>query len=269
MKQKQEIIVRNLGNDTHHRTLSNHYLNKQSTETFEMLTGEVIFNQPEPMFKQNMVTVQLSRGGQITACGYPGGFIDPITGNLHGNYEGLMPGQMVTVGFVNGNSAAPIILNKYPYQGVGNTLTEKSFITPMYLAGYSPNDTLMGNISGSVIGLYTGLNPLGGRLLGSIGIDAFTECNITAQTSILLDALVSVEVKSLLVKVNSTTDIEINATTFVQIKTATQSMKTLVDALLDILTNFATAGSPVAHTTDPATKALIAAEKAKWALLLK
>jgi len=266
---RQRKFSKDLGKDTHARSVENNKFQKQSRQTTEILSGQVLINQPEPVFSQNAVTVNLSKGGNISGVGIPGAFIDPLTGNLHGVYEGLIPGQMVTLGFVDGNSSSPIILNKYPYQGVGNTLTEKSFITPMYLAGYSPNDTLMGNVSGSVIGLYTGLNPLGGRLLGSIGIDAFTECNITAQTSILLDALVSVEVKSLLVKVNSTTDIEINATTFVQIKTATQSMKTLVDGLLDLLTNFATAGSPTAQTTDPATKAAIAAEKVKWAALLK
>ena len=159
----------------------------------------------------NAVSVKLSQGGNLSPVGIPGAFIDPLTGNLHGLYEGFIPGQMVSIGFVEGNSAAPIILNRYPYQGKGNTLTESTYITPMFIAGYSPNDTLLGNVSGSVIGLYTGVNTLGGRLPGSIGIDAFTECNITAQTDILLDALVSAEVKSALVKMTGSVSAEISA----------------------------------------------------------
>lgn len=208
---KQRVLSKNLGKDTHTRSVEKNAFQSQSTQTFEILTGEVLLNQPEPVFSQNAVTVALSKGGNISGVGIPGAFIDPITGNLHGVYEGLMPGQMVTLGFVDGNDKAPIILNRYPYQGVGNSLTRRSYRTPMFLAGYSPNDTLIGNISGSVIGLYTGINSLGGRLLGSIGIDAFTECNITAQTDILLDALVSAEVKSALVKMTGSVKAVISA----------------------------------------------------------
>jgi hypothetical protein len=209
--QQQRKISKNRGNDTHTRNVENNKFQTQSTESYEIMTGEVFFNFVEPAFRQNAVSVRLSQGGNISPVGIPGGFIDPITGNLHGNYEGLIPGQMVSVGFINGNSAAPVILNKYPYQGVGNTLTASAFITPMFLAGYDSSDTLMGHFSGSVIGLYTGLNPLGGRLPGSIGIDAFTACDITAQTDILLDALVSAEVKSALIKLTGSVKVEVAA----------------------------------------------------------
>lgn len=211
MKNKQRKLNKNNGNDTHVRSLERDVFKQPSFKTFEIKTGEVFLNQVEPVFKQNAVTVNLSKGGRAEGVPLPGAFIDPITGNLHGVYEGLIPGQMVTMGFIDGNSAAPIILNRYPYQGKGNTLTENTFITPMFLAGYSPNDTLIGNVSGSVIGLYTGVNVLGGKLPGSIGIDAFTECNITAQTDILLDAIVSAEVKSALAKLTGTVSAEISA----------------------------------------------------------
>ena len=55
----------------------------------------------------------------------------------------------------------------------------------------------------------------------------------------------------------------------IQIKNATQNMKLLIDGMWDLLTSFDTTGSPVAHTTGPATLAKIITEKAKWALLLK
>lgn len=208
---RQRKLSKVNGKDTHVRSQERDLFQRQSVKTFEIKTGEVFLNQIEPAFKQNAVTVNLSKGGRVEGVPIPGAFIDPITGNLHGSYDGPIPGQMVSIGFVDGNSAAPIILNRYPYQGKGNTLTELSFITPMFLAGYDATDTLMGHFSGSKIGLYTGLNPLGGRLPGSIGIDAFTECNVTANTNILLDALVSAEVKSALVKLTGSVSAEISA----------------------------------------------------------
>lgn len=208
---RQRKLSKVNGKDTHVRSQERDLFQRQSVKTFEIKTGEVFLNQIEPAFKQNAVTVNLSKGGRIEGVPLPGAFIDPITGNLHGSYDGPITGQMISLGFVDGNSAAPIILNKYPYQGKGNTLTELSFITPMFLAGYDATDTLMGHFSGSKIGLYTGLNPIGGHLPGSIGIDAFTECNITANTNILLDALVSAEVKSVLVKMTGSVSAEISA----------------------------------------------------------
>ena len=208
---RQRKLSKNRGKDMHVRSLERDIFKAASTNTLEIMTGEVLLNQPEPAFKQNAVTVSLSKGGRIEGVPLPGAFIDPITGNLHGSYDGPIFGQMVSLGFVGGNSSAPIILNKYPYQGKGNTLTELSFITPMFLAGYDATDTLMGHFSGSRIGLYTGLNPLGGHLPGSIGIDAFTECNVPANTSILLDALVSAEMKSVLVKLTGSVSAEITA----------------------------------------------------------
>lgn len=211
LKYKQRKIAHGNGLDTHTRSIEKNIHQPQSSKTYEIMTGEVCLNQPEPAFRQNMVSVNLSKGGQITACGYPGAFIDPITGNLHGSYDGPIAGQMVTLGFIGGNSSAPVVLNKYPYQGVGNTFTEGSYLTPMYLAGFDSTDTLMGHFSGSKIGLYTGINPFGGKLFGSIGIEAFTECNIKANTDILLDALVSAEVKSALVKMTGSVSAEISA----------------------------------------------------------
>jgi len=208
---RQRKLSKVNGKDTHVRSQERDLFQRQSVKTFEIKTGEVFLNQIEPAFKQNAVSINLSKGGRIEGVPLPGAFIDPITGNLHGSYEGPIPGQMVTVGFVDGNSASPIILNRYPYQGKGNTLTELSFITPMFLAGYDAMDVLLGHFSGSKIGLYTGLNPLGGNLPGSIGIDAFTECNITANTTILLNALVSAEVKSTLAKLTGTVSAEVSA----------------------------------------------------------
>jgi len=208
---RQRKLSKVNGKDTHVRSQERDLFQRQSVKTFEIKTGEVFLNQIEPVFKQNAVSINLSKGGRIEGVPLPGAFIDPITGNLHGSYEGPIPGQMISVGFVDGNSASPIILNRYPYQGKGNTLFEGSFITPMFLAGYDATDVLLGHFTGSKIGLYTGLNVLGGHLPGSIGIEAFTECNITANTTILVNALVSAEVKSALTTIKGLTKAEITA----------------------------------------------------------
>ena len=233
----QRKLAKNLGKDSHVRTVNENIFQKQSTKTFEIMTGEVFLNQPEPVFNQNAVTVSLSKGGQISGVPLPGAFIDPITGNLHGSYDGPISGQMVSLGFVGGNSSSPIILNKHPYQGKGNTLTEGSYLTPMFLSGYDPTDVLMGHFSGSVIGLYTGLNAIGGRLPGSIGIDAFTSLDVTANTTILLDALVSAEVSSAIVTLTGSAYVELNGNTnfavkYTELKTAFDLLRTELNALI-------------------------------------
>jgi len=241
---RQRKLDLNLGKDTHARQYQANIFKQQSTSTFQMLAGEVLITEPEPLFKQNMVTVALARGGNITSVAYPGAFVEPVSGNIHGTYEGPIPGQMVMVGFENGNSGTPFVVNRYPYQGNGNTLTELAYTNPLTRALYDSTDVIMGHFSGSYISLNTGI--LSGQLPGSITVGAVTDLNLNANTNIALNSLFG------LVSINS----------------ATQNMKTLVDAFLDILTNFGTTGSPTNHVTNAATKALIAAEKVKWALLL-
>ena len=117
MEDRQRKLSRNIGKDTHVRSLESNMFQSQSTGTLKVITGEVFIPQPEPIFSQTAVSVNLTKGGTLTGVAYPGAFIEPITGNLHGVYEGPIPGQMVNVGFIEGNSAAPFVLNRYPYQG--------------------------------------------------------------------------------------------------------------------------------------------------------
>jgi hypothetical protein len=63
--------------------------------------------------------------------------------------------------------------------------------------------------------------------------------------------------------------IKINANNLIQIKNPTQSMRTLIDGLINLLKSFSTTGSPVSHTTSPATQTLLDTEKAKWDSLLE
>lgn len=254
---KQRKIARNLGRDTHVR---NHSNNIHHNNVNVMLVGEVLFPEPEPLFEQNLVTVQLAEGGRITSVPYPGAFFEPVTGNMHGIYEGPIPGQEVVVGFTNNNHKCPFVINRYPYQGVGNSSTELAFKNPMFKAGFHSFDIVMGHFSGSFISFNTGIFP-STATPGSI--------TISSMTDIEMSALLQTTISSLLLNLSSTGDMEITTATLIKIASATQSMKTLIDGLMDVLTNFGTVGTASAQTTDPATKALIAAEKAKWAALLK
>ena len=249
----QRKLSKNLGKDTHVRSIENNLFQKQSTRTYEILTGEIILNQPEPYFRQNAVTVSLTKGGKITGVGIPGAFIDPITGNLHGSYEGFIPGQMVTVGFLNGNSSAPIVVNRYPYQGTGNTGVEAQYLLPMFKAGYDFSDVILGHFTGSKISSNTGI--FSGKVPASISIEAFTECNITANTTILVNALVSAEVKSALAKLTGSVSAEISAplvkidgTATVEINGNTKQFVTHAELNLALQT-FITALNLHIHTT--------------------
>lgn len=275
---RQYKITRSTGNDLHTRDVRDNIFQRQSTQTFETVVGEILLPQPEPFFKQNYVTVKLARGGTVKSVPYPGAFIDPLSGNLHGTYEGPIPGQMVTVGFANGNSAAPYVINRYPYQGVGNSFTELQYVNPLSKAGFHSFDVAMGHFSGSYISLNTGILP-STELPGSIRIKAMTDLNCVSNTNILLDAIISAEVKSAVAKLTGTTSAtvsslaskvvstaggELDVQALIKIKNSAQSMKTLIDALIDAVSGITVLGAPI----DAPGLAALAANKALWALLL-
>lgn len=58
-------------------------------------------------------------------------------------------------------------------------------------------------------------------------------------------------------------------TNLVEIKNAVNGLLALIGTLIDTISNLGTVGSPTAQTIDPASKALLAAEKLKWALVFK
>jgi hypothetical protein len=222
---RQVRISRNLGRDTFVRSYQGNGFKQQGSKTYQTVGGEILISQPEPLFRQTVVTVGLARGGKITSVAYPGAFFDPITGNLHGSYEGPIPGQMVIVGFENGNAGAPYVVNRYPYQGKGNTLTEAKYINPVTRALFDSTDVITGHFSGSYLAFYTGI--LSGEIPGSVKINAMTDFNAKAKANILLDALLSAEVKSIAVKLTGSSTVDLKAltatiegTTKVEVKTA-------------------------------------------------
>lgn len=225
----------NTGNDTHVRNNTGNIFNPQSSETFQMLVGEVKITEPEPLFRQNMVTVGLARGGDITSVSYPGAFIEPISGNIHGTYEGPIPGQMVVVGFENGNVNTPFVVNRYPYQGVGNTLTESAYINPLTKALFDSTDVITGHFSGSYMSFNTGI--ISGKLPGSVTINAITDFEAISTTNILLDSLVSAEVKSTITTLTGSTHVALNGNTnfavkYTELKTAFDQLRTELNSLI-------------------------------------
>lgn len=242
---RQRKLDNNIGNDTHVRDHAGNKFSEQNHSSTQMIIGEVLLPESEPIFRQNMVTVKLARGGRITSVAYPGAFIDPITGNLHGSYEGPIPGQMVAVGFENGNMNAPFVVNRYPYQGSGNTLVEQSYINPLTKAGFHAFDVMMGHFSGSFLSFNTGIVP-SVAVPGSVTLNSVTDFDLNSGSNILLESLISAELKSEIVKITGNTHIELNGNTNFAVKY--NELKTAFDLLKTELNNFITVFNIHSHT---------------------
>jgi hypothetical protein len=217
---KQRKIAQNVGKDTHVRQTMGNRFKEQGSKTFQMLAGEVLITEPEPLFKQNMVTIGMARGGTVTSVAYPGAFIDPISGNLHGSYEGPIAGQMVMVGFENGNASSPFVVNRYPYQGKGNTLVENKYINPLTRKGFDATDVIMGHFSGSYLSFNTGI--LSGKIPGSVTLSAVTNNSIES-------SLVTSIMGGIYVELNGNTNFAVKYT---ELKTAFDLLRTEVNNLI-------------------------------------
>lgn len=234
----QRKIKTSLGKDTFIRNSENNIFKQQSNKTFQLIGGEIEFTEPEPLYKQNMVTVKFARDhGRATSVAYPGAFIDPISGNLHGSYEGPIPGQMVVVGFENGNSQAPFVVNRYPYQGAGNSFTEGAYINPLTKKLFDATDVIMGHFTGSFLSFNTGI--LSGKLPGSVSLNAVTDLEIESQTQIKLNSVVNTDIDSAIVNINGSTYIALNGTSnfavkYTELKTAFDLLRTELNNLITV-----------------------------------
>jgi hypothetical protein len=269
---KQRKIIKNIGKDTHVRNYQGNAFKQQSSGTFQLVAGEVLFQEPEPIYKQNMVKVSLARGGTLTSVGYPGAFIDPVTGNLHGTYEGPIPGQMVMVGYENGNSQAPFVVNRYPYQGAGNTLLESAYINPLTRSLIDSTDVIMGHFSGSYLSFNTGI--LSGQIPGSVTLNATTNFDLSATTTILLDSLISAEVSSTIVKLTGLTNVQLNGNTnfavkYLEMKTAFDLLRTELNALITAYNAHTHPTAPSGPVSTPSTPGTPAAADMSGAQNLK
>jgi len=185
MEDRQRKLAKNLGNDTHTRNIEDNMFQSQSVNTLKVVTGEVFLTQPEPLFSQTNVMVNLTKGGLLSSVAYPNAFKEPISGNIHGLYEGPIPGQMVMLGFVEGNSASPFVINRYPYQGQGNSLTELAYINPLTQSLYNATDVILGHVSGSYLSFNTGFPIPTGKLPGSVSLHSMTDLKIDTLAGII------------------------------------------------------------------------------------
>lgn len=210
----QRKLRLNVGKDTHVRNKYDNIFTQQGSKTYSIVTGEIDSVQPEPLFSQTLVTVKLSRGGRIDNVAYPNAFIDPVSGNLHGVYEGPIKNQMVAVAFENGNINNPFVVERFPYQGCGNTLYESKYRFPLQTAGFYTDDVIIGHKSGSYLSFNTGILP-STKNPGSIFFKSINDFEIECQS---------------IIKLTANTQIELNgntnwATKYTEMKTAFDQLK--------------------------------------------
>lgn len=135
--------------------------NQAYQQTTRLLLGSVLFVEPEPLYNQTRVMVDLQRGGKLTGVYWPGPNVDatvaglPAAGaiSIHGLYESPLPGQLVAVGFADGNSGNPMVVERYPYAYSKRPDLQASHILPLTLKAIGPTDVVLGHHTGSFIAM--------------------------------------------------------------------------------------------------------------------
>jgi hypothetical protein len=247
MTTMQRKMATNRGRDSHVRDFSQNAFKNEARGTYQILVGEIDKSQPEPLFSQNLVSVKMARGGSMTSVAYPGAFIEPVSGNLHGTYEGPIAGQMVMVGFENGNSNAPMVVNRYPYQGTGNTFTELAYKTPLTKAFFNAEDVIMGHKSGSFLVFNTGSPLTINGNPGSVKIKTVTELTLDVGSSIEMESVIDASLTSPIIKLTGSTNIQLNGDSNFAIKYT--ELKSAFDTLKTDLNNLVTAYNTHIHIT--------------------
>jgi len=96
-------------NDSSLRTAQKNPNNYYSFHMIQLSLGEVFLSQPEPVFKQHSVSINLVKGGILTNVAWPGPNVEANPSGvpssdatmIHGLFESPLPGQQVLVGFVD------------------------------------------------------------------------------------------------------------------------------------------------------------------------
>lgn len=165
---------------------------------FELAT--VLYPEVEPIYEQTTVAVQLVDGQAIIAGVYwpgPNVEINPVA--IHGLYESPMPGQMVLLGYIHGDTAHPVIVQKYPYSWSKNPVLESFHLLAMTRKLIGPFDTVLGNFTGSFIAL-RGTLPLPAEIdivsLSLINVLAAAAITMTAGAAMTMTSGAAVSVTS-------------------------------------------------------------------------
>jgi len=234
----------NIGNDTFVRNKNNNIFQQNSSFSFQVLPAEVSFLQNEPAYKQTMATVEYSKNGKSTAVAIPSAPFDRITRNIHGLFEAPRQGDMVMVGFSDGNPQSPYILNRYPYQARGNSAFDTQYFNPMTQKGWSDEDVILGHFAGSYLRFST-FSPLP----ASTQLYSVTDLEIETSTLMTLKSVVQTDIQSTIVKLTGNTHIELNGNTNFAVNY--NEMKIAFDTLRTELNTFVTLYNSHTHQIVP------------------
>lgn len=223
-----------------------------------LLLGSISGTRLEPVFKENTVDINYLMGGFSYHVAWPGGQYNassagvqsPSSQQVHGLWEAPLPGQQVLVGFVDGSQGNPVVINKYPYNPSLDPIYAPAHTSPLIQKQHSPTDVILGHFSGSWIAL-RGTLPLPGH----IDISSVSTMKLFSQ----LDAEFNVA---------DNAKIKMNATGLISIFNTAQSLKTIMDDLIDTISGLTTFGSPTNHALSPTVITQLTAIKVRLALLL-
>lgn len=158
-RQKRRNYIKN-SRDTHAIPSIKSKNRECDTDFIRLSIGSTILPQPEPGYTISQAVVQLQNGGNMMFnVPWPGGNVEcniaglpfgPAIG-VHGLFDGPMPGQKVVVGFIEGNSQKPVILNKYPYMHGWRTDNLFTHVLPLTTKLHSSFDVVLGHFTGSYI----------------------------------------------------------------------------------------------------------------------
>lgn len=224
-----------------------------------LMTGSVELARTEPLYRQNSVDVQLTKGGALSSVAWPGGQVNasssgvtsPVTEQIHGLWEAPLPGQQVLIGFVNGDNNDPIVLNKYPYNALQDPIYESAHNQPLTQKNHGSLDIVLGHFTGSFIA-HRGTLPLPGHI------------DINSVTSMTVESVLDLKFKSSI----GNAQVTLNSSGLVGILNTTGSLKTIIGDLIDAVSGLTTFGSPPAHTVTPASQAILTAIKVRANLIL-
>lgn len=242
-----------------------HNNNLKSKQMFQMTLGTIDIVRAEPIYRQTAIDVQYVQGGGDTNVAWPGpqvnasvaGLASPSSQQIHGLWEAPLPGQQVLVGFVEGNLADPIVINKYPYNALQDPAYEAAHNQPLTQKEHGPLDVVLGHFTGSFIAL-RGTLPLPAH------IDVYSE------SSMLFESQVETSIKSLDVKIESTTGAKVytKSSGLIAIFNAVESLQSILSDLIDATSGIITTGSPAVHTVNAASQTALLAIKTRVNLLL-
>ena len=157
--------------------------------------GNVFLPQPEPIYNQTSVSVDLVTGGLLTNVAWPGAQVNAnasgtipggVALGIHGLWESPLSGQMVLIGYVDGSSGNPIVINKYPYNASQRPDLEAMHFLPMTVKGHGFSDVVLGHHTGSYIAL-RGTLPLPAE------IDIFSMSAIVITAAAYMDVLTTAQ----------------------------------------------------------------------------